>query len=154
MKKFFLVSSIMLLTACSASNDTAEKANENDVATQPAAAPEEASMKIEDPAKKSEEKTVSAARSESWSCSGGPGSFSLSLSNMTEYTNPRGGSETSGSYRIKGDEVLDIPASGKFSIRGGITYLNDTVDFTPAQDGSESLAHFFESGDAIECNKQ
>ncbi len=57
-----------------------------------------------------------------------------------------------GSAAITGNP-FDVPASGDVSMRGGVYYLNDAVDFVPAQDGSNTIAHLYESGDVSECKK-
>lgn len=155
MKKILLVVSVLALSACGSSNDTttgentvAGEENATEATTANATAqPSVAAVASEAPA------APAAAASETWKCNGGGGTYSLVLSNLKEQTNPRGGSETSGKYRIKGTNSFDIPGSGDFSIRGGVYFLNDSIDFEPAQDGSDSIAHFAESGDVSECTK-
>jgi hypothetical protein len=153
MNKILLAVSVLALSACGSSNDTttgenavAGEENPSEAATA-AVQPSAEAVPSEAPA------APAAAASETWKCNGGGGSYTLVFTDMKEQTNPRGGSETYGKYRIKGTNSFDVPASGDLSIRGGLYYLNDSVDFQPAQDGSDSIAHFTESGDVNECTK-
>lgn len=155
MKKMLLVVSVLALSACGSSNETttgenavAAEKNATEVNTANATVqPSAEAVPSEAPA------APAAAASETWKCNGPEGSYTLVFTDMKEHTNPRGGSETYGNYRIKGTNSFDVAASGDLSIRGGLYYLNDRVDFQPAQDGSNSIAHFFESGDLSECTK-
>ena len=151
MKKFILISSLIILSGCGASNEVAEAGSEDTVTTKSAVVSEPAPKKAVEPKTNPVKETVTENQSESWSCSGGPGSFRVAFSGFDSQVMGTGRTAAFASYKILGDNPFNIPPSGTVEIkREGYEFpngliLEDTKD--------ENLKEFFfeDSGDIIEC---
>jgi hypothetical protein len=75
--------------------------------------------------------------------------FKVALIDLVDKTNPRGGTETYGTYKVRGESPALDP-SGSVTIRGGVYFFNDETDFAPTDDG-KSIVYQSESGDVLPC---
>lgn len=91
------------------------------------------------------------APNETLNCSGGPGSFTLVVSDFETYQMATGATQAIASYRIRGDNPFtDMRASGSVEVNAdGYEFPNGMTLY----DGDDnSMAFFFpDSGDIIEC---
>ena len=151
MKKFILFSFLITLSGCGSSNEPTGAGSEDTVATKGAVTSELAPTKDVEPTTTPVKETVTATRSESWSCSGGPGSFRVAFSGFDSQVMGTGRTAAFASYKILGDNPFNIPPSGTVEIkREGYEFPNGLI-LEDTKDENLKVFFFEDSGDIIEC---
>lgn len=150
MKKEMSIGIALLLSACgssggdgSSSEATLAPLEATQAATDAAAVPIPSDIPSAEP-------VLASVSTEVWRCDGGK--YKLEFTTEETRTNPRGGDEVSGKYKIKGDNYLGIANSGDFYMKGAAYILGD-VWFQPSDDGKSIWWEHSESGNVSECVK-